>query len=529
MPLSNLTNIIFGRYLKRNVPEDADIPASFRKYLSDEFQSIETNLQEHSEANLQTADSEPHRPRKGMLRYAVAPWNPLGNNYQGLVVYTGSAWQAVQGGSGGGGGSNTEVNDLSASVTWVNVPNANITQSSVTQHQAALSITESQISDLQSYLTSEANDLSTTVTWANVPDANITQSSVTQHQAALSITESQISDLQSYLTAETSHADVLVDGDFTSAGFMKTDGNGVYSIDSSTYLTSHQDISGKANLSGGAVFYGDISIGTLPSSSNRLTVTGAASFYDDVLVTGDLTVNGTTNVVAEHAFYSNLTHSTGGTQTLTTTLTTIGGNAFDTPSGLGSKHIDVSLDIIYYNVNYTNDGELKICVDAPNPSSESVVTMGTVQTNFNPTSYMKTWAVTGDFTKHLSPYCGVSKNNSSGGASMGLIYNYRYDASSNYTYVTTGLYTNAPSNGDTIYLHPFDWESQGTSLEGRIYMLDGTTDSTVAMRRDFTQSLGYFTSSVGVSVKARKVSSSGTSTDNIQIDAIQGKTVKIRN
>jgi hypothetical protein len=179
-----------------------------------------------------------------------------------------------------------EVNDLSAAVTWTNVPDANITQSSVTQHQAALSITESQISDLQSYLTAsstdtltnksgnismftndsgyltaetndltnvsgtlgtgnggtglsaigtanqvlavnsgatglefqtisitesqisdlqtyltaETNDLSAAVTWTNVPDANITQSSVTQHQAALSITESQISDLQAYLT-----------------------------------------------------------------------------------------------------------------------------------------------------------------------------------------------------------------------------------------------------------------------------------------------------------------------------------------
>src|SRR6056300_1973202 len=54
------------------------------------------------------------------------------------------------------------------------------------------------------YITSvaETNDLSSAVTWANVPDVNITQSSVTQHQTALSITESQISDLQSYLTAE---------------------------------------------------------------------------------------------------------------------------------------------------------------------------------------------------------------------------------------------------------------------------------------------------------------------------------------
>jgi hypothetical protein len=96
-----------------------------------------------------------------------------------------------------------EINDLTASVTWANVPDVNITSSSVTQHQTALSITESQISDLQTYylasnpnnyISTEVNDLTASVTWANVPDVNITSSSVTQHQAALSITESQISD-----------------------------------------------------------------------------------------------------------------------------------------------------------------------------------------------------------------------------------------------------------------------------------------------------------------------------------------------
>ena len=65
------------------------------------------------------------------------------------------------------------------------------------------------------YLTSftETNDLSSAVTWANVPDANITASSVTQHQAALSITESQISDLGSYITA--SSTDSLTNKTFT--------------------------------------------------------------------------------------------------------------------------------------------------------------------------------------------------------------------------------------------------------------------------------------------------------------------------
>ena len=54
----------------------------------------------------------------------------------------------------------TETNDLSAAVTWANVPNSNITEGSVTQHQAALSITESQISDLgsDSFTTAKADD-----------------------------------------------------------------------------------------------------------------------------------------------------------------------------------------------------------------------------------------------------------------------------------------------------------------------------------------------------------------------------------
>ena len=60
-----------------------------------------------------------------------------------------------------------------------------VTQGDVTAHQAALSITESQISDLGAYLT----------------DYTVTVGDVTAHQASLSITESQISDLGAYITA----------------------------------------------------------------------------------------------------------------------------------------------------------------------------------------------------------------------------------------------------------------------------------------------------------------------------------------
>jgi len=86
--------------------------------------------------------------------------------------------------TGDAGADNIHVNNITA-----------VPESAVTAHEAALTITESQISDLQAYLTAETNDLTAAVTWANVPDANITESSVTQHESALTITESQISDL----------------------------------------------------------------------------------------------------------------------------------------------------------------------------------------------------------------------------------------------------------------------------------------------------------------------------------------------
>jgi hypothetical protein len=69
-----------------------------------------------------------------------------------------TAWNslaAVVAASGGGG---SEINDLTSAVTWANVPDANITESSVVQHSGALEITESQIVDLQSYLLNVVED-----------------------------------------------------------------------------------------------------------------------------------------------------------------------------------------------------------------------------------------------------------------------------------------------------------------------------------------------------------------------------------
>ena len=92
-----------------------------------------------------------------------------------------------------------------------------VTQTDIVSHQAALSITESQISDLGSYLT----------------DYTVTESDVTQHQAALSITESQISDLGSYLT-QTDIDDIqshITEVHNVSGNWALLDNNGILHVD----------------------------------------------------------------------------------------------------------------------------------------------------------------------------------------------------------------------------------------------------------------------------------------------------------
>lgn len=150
-----------------------------------------------------------------------------------------------------------------AKITTGTFADARIAQSNVTQHQGALSITESQISDLQAYLTSVAlNDVTdVTITAAatgeflryngtawvdaaltagDIPDldaakittgtfadARIAESNVTQHQGALSITESQISDLDSYVSktavgTESMVGSLSIGGDLTVNGTTTT-------------------------------------------------------------------------------------------------------------------------------------------------------------------------------------------------------------------------------------------------------------------------------------------------------------------
>jgi len=136
----------------------------------------------------------------------------------------------------------------------------------------------------------ETNDLTAAVTWANVPDANITQSSVTQHQAALSITESQISDLGTYVveTSATGSAEIpsgtTAQRDGTpAAGYLRfnTTDSSFEGYDGSAWGA----IGGGGGASGGgsdAIFY---------ENGQTITTNYTITSNTNAMSTGPLTVN----------------------------------------------------------------------------------------------------------------------------------------------------------------------------------------------------------------------------------------------
>jgi hypothetical protein len=142
------------------------------------------------------------------------------------------------------------------------------------------------------YLTSftETNDLTAAVTWANVPDANITQSSVTQHQAALSVTESQISDLGTYVTKTSATGSAEMPAGTTaqrdvspSAGYLR--------FNSSDSSFEGYDGSAWGAIGGGGGASGGGSDAIFYENGQTITTSYSITASTNAMSTGPLTVN----------------------------------------------------------------------------------------------------------------------------------------------------------------------------------------------------------------------------------------------
>ena len=92
MATNEITDVVLNPYVRRPIPS---LEQSIKLYIANELQSIENALKSVIEGSIQVIDDEPDKPKKGMVRYAVSPWNPLNNGYEGLVVYNGTTWVQV--------------------------------------------------------------------------------------------------------------------------------------------------------------------------------------------------------------------------------------------------------------------------------------------------------------------------------------------------------------------------------------------------------------------------------------------------
>lgn len=63
-------------------------------YLVSELDKLRLTVSQLVDLCPQVADAAPVRPKTGMIRWAKAPWDPLGTG-DGLVKWNGSAWTAV--------------------------------------------------------------------------------------------------------------------------------------------------------------------------------------------------------------------------------------------------------------------------------------------------------------------------------------------------------------------------------------------------------------------------------------------------
>jgi hypothetical protein len=91
MAIDDRTNVVVQTYSRSQYPV---LEEGVRRYFQDELQRIEIAINTLAQAAIQVAENPPDNPVKGMVRYAVAPWDPTGAG-DGLYVYNGAAWVAV--------------------------------------------------------------------------------------------------------------------------------------------------------------------------------------------------------------------------------------------------------------------------------------------------------------------------------------------------------------------------------------------------------------------------------------------------
>ena len=382
------------------------------------------------------------------------------------------------------------------------------------------------------FLTSytETNDLSTAVTWANVPDANITESSVTQHLTAANVTSPLTGGTGISIASNGTITNDSPDQTVTLTGTGATTITGTYpnfTINSAntTYtvgdggLTTNDFTDADHSKLDGIEANADVTDTVNVTAAGALMTTGGQ-------LTGDITFSGTQTVDGRDISvdgsrldtipFNRVTHrKLRGSASLILTTTPQSVSQYEntihpsTPVKC-SRYIDLSMVMQWrYVSSNTNDLQLQFQVIVPS-GSPTVTNLGTITkgpfTDYTIGTYEQWFYVSGDYTHLFTDFGRLNKTGTSGATEF-TVRSFQYDPSTNRTYVLTEDNPGAfVSSGDTVYWHPYAWESAGTALTEYVE-IDERYVSYGSQTINLKFKTAYDDSALTYKIKAKEISS----------------------
>ena len=224
-----------------------------------------------------------------------------------------------------------------------------------------------------------------------------------------------------------------------------------------------------------------INIGT-QSTSNQNTVNigsgvSTVNKEDTINLKGNVTVDGTLSGLS----YNYVIPLFQGYTNLSTSPTQIGDDFY--LRNYNNKHykrfVEVNALMGYIGTTSTNDLNLRAIIVVPT-SSGNAVDIGSVVSITTTAIYNRDIVIAGDVTHWFSDYAGVGAN-SNGATPFTTVASAVYNPTTDQTTFNAGVYNaTIPSEGDSIYVHPFDWENAGSELYGHIKQFDVDAEASMS-------------------------------------------------
>jgi len=264
----------------------------------------------------------------------------------------------------GGTGLANELNDLTAAVTWTNVPDTNITETSVTQHEAALSISQGQVlnltgvggtlDNLQSQITGNGSDITANATAISTNTTSVSNNagSISGNTTAISNNANDIATNTADIatnTADIATNTASISGNTTSIGTLNTTVSG-NTADISTNTTSIGTLN--TTVSGHTTDIGTLNTTVSGHTTDIGNNASSISGHTTDIGTLNTTVSGHTTDIGNNAssISSNTSAISSNTSAIASNVTSISGNT----TNIGTNAASISSNTTNIATNTTN-------------------------------------------------------------------------------------------------------------------------------------------------------------------------------